>query len=218
MSSTAAVLVPQFDASALRKELGGMPKHVRVVAAPARRTGKDALLIATTRGVSDHHAELRGMLGRDMGLALFGGDAVSLPSGSAQDLALLAAETSVAPYLVPDREALRRLVAARAAGAENKLIASAALDGTELVVWSCEPRRYRVSIAAIPALARMPADAVTRFRVSESGSRIRWDERDVDLGLEAFRVRADPEFRACGKGRQVARSRRRRIASYTSRA
>jgi transcriptional regulator with XRE-family HTH domain len=132
-----------------------------------------------------------------------------------QDLAALAAETSVVPYLVPDREALRRLIAARAAGAEDKLIASAALDGDELVVWSCEPRRYRVAVSAIPALAGMSADGISRFLISESGSRIHWDEGDVDLGIDAFRVHADAAFRT-KKEREVRAEARRYAGAIRS--
>jgi transcriptional regulator with XRE-family HTH domain len=87
-----------------------------------------------------------------------------------------------------------------------------AVDGDELVVWSCEPRRYRVAISAIAALAGMPADAVSRFRVSESGSRIHWDEGDVDLGLDAFLVHADAAYRA-KKEREVRGEARRYAAA-----
>jgi len=194
--STAAVLVSQFDALALRRELGNGLEHVRVLSKPPRKVAKDALLLATTEAVTKYSAQLRNMLMHNMGLALFGDPAQGEILNALQDLALLAADRPVAPYLVPDREALRRLVFARAAHAEDKLIASVSLDGNEIVVWSCEPKPYRVSLSAIRALARMPRAALATFRVSESGSRVHWDEGDIDLGLDTFRVHVDPAFRA----------------------
>jgi hypothetical protein len=206
--SSAAVLVSQFDAPALRKELGAVPKHVRVVSKPPRKVGKDALLLATTEAMTKYYQQLRNMLVHDMGLALFGDVERRELLSALQDLALLAADRPVAPYVVPDRDALRRLVFARAAGAEDKLIASASLDGDHMVVWSCEPRPYRVPVSAVPALANVPAGSLADFHVSESGSRIHWDGGDIDLSLEAFRVHADPAFKA-KKEREVRNEVRR---------
>src|SRR6266568_546942 len=171
-TATAALLIPQFDVPALRRELGDVPKHVRVVSRPPRKTEKYALLLATTEGVTRNYQQLRNMLVHDMGLALFGDVSRTALVSSLQDLALLAADKAVAPYVVPDRGALRRLVSARAAGAEDKLIASVSVDGTDVVVWSCEPRPYRVPASAVPALERMSPAALANFRVSDSGSRV----------------------------------------------
>lgn len=194
--SSAAVLVSEFDAPALRKELGEVPKHVRVVTKPPRKTGKEALLLATTEAMTKYYQQLRNMLVHDMSLVVFGNIERDELVNALQDIALLAADRSVAPYVVPDREALRRVVFAHAAQAEDRLIASMSVEGSDIVVWSCEPRPYRVAVSAIPALARMPARALADFHVSNSGSRVHWDEGDVDLSLDVFRVHADPAFRS----------------------
>jgi len=194
--SSAAVLVSRFDAPALRKELGNVPRHVRVVTKPPRKAGKETLLLATMGEVTKSYKQLRNMLVHDMNLVLFGKVERAELLGALQDIALLAADRLVAPYVVPDREALRRVVFAHAAGAEDKLIASVSVEGGDIVVWSCEPKPYRASVSALPALARMPADALAKFRVSDSGSRVHWDEGDIDLSLDAFRVHADPVFRS----------------------
>jgi hypothetical protein len=206
--SSAAVLVSHFDAPALRKELGAVPKHVRVVSRPPRKIRKDALLLATTGAMTKCYQQLREMLVHDMDLALFGEVERRGALSALQDIALLAAERPVAPYVVPDREALRRLVFARAADAEDKLIASASLDGDHIVVWSCEPRPFRVPISAIRALADMPPGSLPDFHLSESGSRIHWDEGDIDLSLETLRVHADPAFKV-KKQREVRNEVRR---------
>jgi hypothetical protein len=195
--SNAAVLVSKFDAVALRRELGAVPKHVRVVAKPPRSAARHALMLTTDGEVARYYPELRHLLEREVGLALFlNSEAGESGRGSAQDVALLAAETSMVPYIVPDRDALRRLVFARTTGAEERLIASVSLERGEIVAWSCEPRPYRVKVSAIRPLAQLSARGLAAFRVSESGSRVHWDEGDVDLGLDVFRFHADPAFRA----------------------
>lgn len=206
--SSAAVLVSQFDAPALRKELGVVLKHVRVVTKPPRKAGKDALLLVTTEAMTKCHQQLRNILVHDMNLAVFGQAGRHVPFSTLQDMALLSADRPVAPYVVPDREALRRVVFAHAARAEEKLIASVSVEGGEMVVWSCEPKPYRAPVSSIPALARMSADALANFRVSDSGSRVHWDEGDVDLSLDAFRVHADPAFRS-KKEREMRQEARR---------
>jgi hypothetical protein len=154
-------------------------------------------MLSTDCAVARYYPELRHLLEREVGLALFrGGEIGGAGRGPAQDVALLAAETSMVPYIVPDREALRRLVFARTTGAEDQLIASMSLERGEFVVWSCEPRPYRVKASVIRPLARLTATGLARFSVSASGSRVHWDEGDVDLGLDSFRFHADPAFRA----------------------
>ncbi|MFI5308009.1 MAG: DUF2442 domain-containing protein [Polyangiales bacterium] len=98
-------------------------------------------------------------------------------------------------YIAPNAEAVSRMVFARQVEAEAKLIASASMEDGQLIVWSCEPRRYAVAASEIPALATMSAAVLAKFEVSESGSRIHWGDGDVDLNLDAIRAYADPEVR-----------------------
>ncbi len=160
--------------------------------------------------MTKYYQQLRNMLVHDMNLAVFGQVERHDLFNALQDIALLAADRPVAPYVVPDREALRRVVFAHAARAEDMLIASVSVGGGEIVVWSCEPKPYRAAVSSIPALARMAANALTNFRVSDSGSRVHWDEGDVDLSLDVFRVHADPAFRS--KKQRETRQEARRYA------
>lgn len=98
-------------------------------------------------------------------------------------------------YIAPDARAVARMVRARQAKAEAKLIASAAVEDGKLVVWTCEPRRYAVATSDVPALAELTPGALTNFEVSESGSRIRWKDGRVDLNLDVIRAYADPDVR-----------------------
>ena len=112
-------------------------------------------------------------------------------------------------YLAPDLKALRRMVRARLAGAEHKLIASALVEDGRLVVWSCEPRRYAVPANEIPALAGMTAKQLATFELNESGSRLRWNKADVDLGLDNIRYYTDPRAK-----REQDQARRQEAAGY----
>ena len=99
------------------------------------------------------------------------------------------------PYIAADPAALRRLVMACQANAEQHLMASAAVEDGKLVAWSCEPRRYEVAISEIPAVAEMNPSGLKEFQLSSTGSRIRWAAGDVDLDLDTIRAYADPIIR-----------------------
>ncbi len=99
------------------------------------------------------------------------------------------------PFIASEPEAVRRMVLAHGKGAEKELIASVAIEDEKLVVWSCEPRRFEVPVAEMPALARMSGRVRANFELSASGSRIRWPEADVDINLDTIREHADPEVR-----------------------
>lgn len=107
-------------------------------------------------------------------------------------------------YLAPELDSVRRIVQARKAGAEDKLIASASIDDGKLVVWSCEPKRYVVALSEIPALSELSAKDAAKFSLSESGSRLHWDKGDIDLDLESIRYYADPKAKkALDKARRA---------------
>jgi Protein of unknown function (DUF2442) len=110
-------------------------------------------------------------------------------------LVRLSGQARQEPYIAPSPDAVRRIVLSRRTGAERELIASASIDEGKLIVWSCEPRRFEVLVAEIPVLARMPADALAKFELSASGSRIRWPDADVDVNLDTIREHADPKVR-----------------------
>ena len=112
-------------------------------------------------------------------------------------------------YIAPDANAVGRMVFARQAKAVATLIASATIEDGKLIVWSCEPRRYAVAAAEIPALATMTPSTLADFEVSESGSRIHWKAGDVDLNLDGIRSYADPDVR-----RQHEAIRRKDAARY----
>lgn len=112
-----------------------------------------------------------------------------------QELIHLSRRAHVEPYVAPNVDAVRRLLLAREARAERELIASATIEDGTLVVWSCEPKRYEVAAAAIPALAELTPAELAKLEVSASGSRLRWASADIDLDLETIRSYADPKVR-----------------------
>lgn len=98
-------------------------------------------------------------------------------------------------FISDDIEALLRMIGAYTVGAEQELIASASVRDGVLSVWSCEPKLYQCAVADIPALARLAVAKVEALKVSRGGSRLHWDEGDVDLDLDAIRQYADPKVR-----------------------
>jgi len=111
-------------------------------------------------------------------------------------VAALRRRMTSSPFVTHSIDVLRRVIVANARGASDRLIASAEVVSGKLLVWSCEPRLYECSVAAVPALAALPEKSLTRFTVSSSGSRLHWADRDIDLDLDTIRYHADPAFRA----------------------
>lgn len=97
--------------------------------------------------------------------------------------------------MAPGKNVLERVLRAHEAGEERLLIATASIEGDELVVWSCEPKEYRCPVSEFPPLARLPKSQLSKFEISSSGSRLHWDSGDVDLTLDAILAVADPEVR-----------------------
>jgi hypothetical protein len=115
----------------------------------------------------------------------------------AQRMTLVGASLrKVTPYVAPDADAARRLAHAQLQGAADKLIASAEIQGDTLEVWSCEPKPYRVPIASLPALGKLSRKGLREFTLSSSGSRVHWNEGDVDLSLDSIRAAIDPTIEA----------------------
>lgn len=203
MTAAVDILVPEPALPTVRMVLGTLPSttlhtHLRPHAKPD--------LVITS-------LDLPNVTFRDLVLALAGkgipvvvlmADEMGPRRAGLEGLARLAHHARREPYIAPTHDAVRRVVLARRSRAEKELIASASVEDGKLVVWSCEPRRFEVPIAEVPVLARMPQDAVTKFVVSDSGSRIRWSDADVDINLDTIREYADPEVRR----EHEARSRR----------
>jgi transcriptional regulator with XRE-family HTH domain len=132
-----------------------------------------------------------------------------LRSEALQALVQLTAQLARVPYVTSALPVVRRMILAHKSKSERELIASASISGGKLVVWTCEPQRLEAPVDAIPSLARMNPSSLSRFVVSESGSRIHWPDEDVDLTAESIRAFADPEVR-----RQQQAARRAEAALY----
>jgi len=99
------------------------------------------------------------------------------------------------PYVASDAASIRRLIHARRIDATDQLIASASIEDKTLIVWSCEPKRYEIPISEIPALGTLGAEALKKLEVSSSGSRIHWEDGDIDINLDTIRAVVDPAVR-----------------------
>jgi hypothetical protein len=201
MSAAVEILVPQPVLPTVKKALGPLPStsfHTRPSSQGGRHLIVSSLDILDTPGV---RSALEGLLllaasGKN-GVAVVLFSAVEVVRGFAAlgALARLSGQARQEPYIAPSADAVRRIVFARRSGAEKDLIASASIEDDKLVVWNCEPRRFEVAVAQIPVLAKLDADALAKFELSASGSRLRWPDADVDINLDTIREHADPEVR-----------------------
>lgn len=224
MSRPVEVLVASGALARVRRELRSL-EGVSVRSTPSAGASITRLLVATVEDLAAGprlcHVEhlLRQVDQRSLGARL---PMVLSAAGQPDDRvlsavqvlaqvcgAILARRRSLEAYVAPDVAALRRLASARLHNAEDQLMASAKLFGRELLVWSCEPALYRVSVDDIPALAAMDEQSLGAFSISPSGSRIHWQGADVDLSLATIRERVDPAFRARNEHRA-----RREAAGY----
>jgi hypothetical protein len=158
---------------------------------------KGAQVFVSTLAALPAQSALSEILAENLPIILLARGSSMVPPVVLQRLAQLwrVAGPAVEPFLA-DADALRRILQAKAQGAEGKLIATATLEGDELVVWSCEPRELRSRISDIPALKGLSKSRLKKFSVSTSGSRLRWPDEDIDLNLETFRELSDPEVLA----------------------
>jgi hypothetical protein len=99
------------------------------------------------------------------------------------------------PFFAKDPATARRLILAHQHKAADKLIASASVNGDELVVWSCEPKQYVVPLRDLPGVRDLPEPARHKLTLDADGSRLHWREGDVDLDLDAVRYACDPAFK-----------------------
>lgn len=90
------------------------------------------------------------------------------------------------------RDIPRRVLTAWQYGAQDQLIADAAVFDNRLYVLNCALKRYEISFESIKALARIPKKDRDNFIISEEGSYISWTEHDIDLDLDSIRLVVDP--------------------------
>ena len=90
------------------------------------------------------------------------------------------------------RDVPRRVLTAWQYGAQDQLIADAAVFDDRLYVLNCALKRYEISFESIKSLARIPKKDRDNFIISEEGSHISWTKYDVDLDLDSIRVVVDP--------------------------
>jgi ribosome-binding protein aMBF1 (putative translation factor) len=176
--------------------------------------GKSALLVALLADLdrAQGRRELENLCNRvkgDVPVVLMSGEATPRSEAAFQALTHVTWLAGREVYIAPDVKAVARMLFARQAQAEAKLIASAAVEDGNLIVWSCEPRRYSVPASEIPSLAKMTPVALAELDVSETGSHIHWEDGDVDLDLDVIRAYADPGVR-----RQHEDERRKEAARY----
>ena len=92
-----------------------------------------------------------------------------------------------------NNDVVKRVLTAWNYGAQNKLIADAAVFGDNLVVRDCALNRYVIPFTAIADLATIRLEDRTHFAISEEGSGISWSKYDIDINLDSIKSALNPE-------------------------
>lgn len=100
-----------------------------------------------------------------------------------------------------------RILKAWQFGAQNNLIADAAVMDNRLFVLDCALKRYEIKFDQLKALAKIPRNARSKFIISEEGGHITWPDYDVDLDLDSLRVVLDPDLAEKAAARKLAHDR-----------
>ncbi|MCC7382541.1 MAG: DUF2442 domain-containing protein [Deltaproteobacteria bacterium] len=199
MSSDVEILVAGQDAKdQVRAALGPSRSAIRFSGSASPTGQADQMLVAVSSELrSTAFREILEATPKAVPLVLLVDASMPATFGLevVQLLARWAARRRREPFLATSPEEMRRLVLARKQDATKELIARATIEGDNLVIWSCEPKRYDVPVAAIPALASMAPEQLADFAVTSSGSRIHWNSADVDINLDTVRTHADPAAR-----------------------
>lgn len=180
----------------------GRMKHVRFVSKPSGGESVHHVVVARISDFEKRSEELQRLIVRGTSFAaplvVVALRKEQQTSRGLQLLTLLSSRLGSKrddPFVSPSVDAARRILKAHALGAEKHLIASATIESGTLSVWSCEPRLYYCAASDIPALAGFTQDALGKFKVSASGSRLHWSDGDVDLDIDTIREFADPKAR-----------------------
>lgn len=96
---------------------------------------------------------------------------------------------------IDDAETLGRIIYAWKNGAQNELIASAAVLGRFITIKGCNFERLIFSASKIPALKDARSEDLKNFEIAKRGNYIHWPTLDVHLDLEAFKVALDPKLK-----------------------
>lgn len=100
-------------------------------------------------------------------------------------------------------EVPQRVLTAWKFGAQEKLIADAAVFGDQLFVQDCALNTFQLSFDSSKALSKIPVAERGRFSISKEGSHISWPAVDIDLDLDSIRVILDPAEAAKAKARRM---------------
>ncbi len=188
------VVVP----GAARMTIAGMLTTISVVEHPSPRT--QFLAVLQSFSEAEHLVQTTAHLRKRLaGLVVYAGRA-ERSAGLSDMCSGLVSRLGAGPSPLASRldelaAMVKRIALAHQSEATERLIAFATVspDGF-LSVWSCEPRQYVVPHTEIPALASLTDKQLREFVVSDSGSRISWPAKDVDLTLDDVRYRCDEDF------------------------
>ncbi len=98
-------------------------------------------------------------------------------------------------FRVTSIEQINRILHSWCDKRESLSIASAFVEGDELVVQSCDLTRYRVKFSDFAGFSKLPKTQRAKFKIDRHGHQISWIDYDLSLDLDVIRYKVDYEFR-----------------------
>lgn len=105
-----------------------------------------------------------------------------------------------------------RILRAWELGAQDHLIAEAAISAGRLFALTCALERLEIPVEQIRPLTGLPETELKAFRLAEDGSYLHWPNHDVHLDLDALRYIIDPAARAKADVQRTAHDERFGVA------
>lgn len=98
-------------------------------------------------------------------------------------------------FRVTKIDEINRVLHAWCEKTERLMIASAYVDGDDLVVQACDLERYRINFKDFVGLSDLPDEGRANFTIDEIGDRLSWPAHNVSIDLDVIRYKVDSAFR-----------------------
>lgn len=98
-------------------------------------------------------------------------------------------------FRVTDGKQINRILNAWYDRRADATIASAYVEGDDLVLQACDLKRYRVRFEDLPGLAGLSSFQRKKLQIDDHGNHVFWPGLNVSVDLDVVRYKADDSFR-----------------------
>ena len=80
-------------------------------------------------------------------------------------------------------------------GMQEQRFADARVEGSALIVKSCDLTKYEIDLSTLPVFRHQQLDELQKPTIDAVGTRLRWDRQHIDLDFDTVRYQADPKYK-----------------------